>query len=366
MPSVQIVNVSKQYRDITAVENVNLTIENKEYICIIGPSGCGKTTLIKCISGIIRPTEGEIYIDGKLVNDIPIQDRGVGYVFQDIALFPHMDVYENISYGPIVKGWEASKTRTLTEEMLNMMTLQDRINDHPNVLSGGAQQKTAIARALASGSLLLLLDEPLGSLDVKVRALLRHELKKMIKDLELTAVHVTHDQEEAMAVADRIVVMKTGKIVEVGTPLQLYLHPKNLFTANFIGEANFFKGQIVDETDEGIKINVDGLDIYSSEKVSFKDKKVVAAIRPEFVVIEKQRSTELFWKGKIDSVIFIGSMVRYAVKTQNNKIIVVKKPFSSATHRWRVGTQVNLVFPPNSVLLYPYPQSGLEKEISVE
>jgi ABC-type Fe3+/spermidine/putrescine transport system ATPase subunit len=366
MPSVQLVGVSKKYGNITAVDEVNLAIDDKEYVCIIGPSGCGKTTLIKCISGIIQPTEGEIYIDGKLMNNIPIHDRGVGYVFQDIALFPHMDVYENVSYGPTVKGWNPSKTRTLVEEMLNMMALRDRVNDHPNVLSGGAQQKTAIARALASGSLLLLLDEPLGSLDVKVRALLRHELKKMIKDLGLTAVHVTHDQEEAMAVADRIVVMKTGKIVEAGTPLQLYLHPKNLFTANFVGEANFFEGQIEEETEEGAKINLDGSVLYSSEKMFFRDNKVVAAIRPEFVVMEKQRTTELLWRGVIEAVTFIGSMVRYEVRTENGKTVAVRMPFSSATHKWRTGVRVNLVFPPDSVLLYPYPQLGLEREISIE
>ncbi len=234
-------NITKKYRDITAVENVNLAIEDKEYVCIIGPSGCGKTTLIKCISGIIQPTEGEIYIDSKLMNDVPIQDRGIGYVFQDIALFPHMNVYENVSYGPFVKGWSPSKIRILVKEMLNMMVLGDRVNDHPNVLSGGAQQKTAIARALASGSLLLLLDEPLGSLDIKVRKLLRHEIKKMIKDLDLTAIHVTHDQEEAMAVADKIVVMKTGKIVEVDTPLQTVPSSKRTFHSKFCWRSKFFR-----------------------------------------------------------------------------------------------------------------------------
>jgi ABC-type Fe3+/spermidine/putrescine transport system ATPase subunit len=234
------------------------------------------------------------------------------------------------------------------------------------VLSGGAQQKTAIARALSSGSRLLLLDEPLGSLDVKVRALLRHELKKMIKDLELTAIHVTHDQEEAMAVADRIVVMKTGKIVEVGTPLQLYLHPKNLFTANFVGEANFFEGQVDGEIKEVTKVNVNGFVLYSSEKITLKETKIVAAIRPEFVTMGKRHRNELFWKGKIEAVTFIGNMVRYEVKTENDKMVVVKAPFFSAMSEWQVGDQVNLKFPPDSVLLYPYPHSGLEKEISIE
>jgi ABC-type Fe3+/spermidine/putrescine transport system ATPase subunit len=366
LPTVQIANITKRYRDITAVEDVNITIEDKEYVCIIGPSGCGKTTLIKAISGIIQPTEGEIYIDNKLMNKIPISDRGVGYVFQEIALFPNMDVYGNVSYGPFVKGWDPSKTSSLVEEMLNMMALQERIRDHPNILSGGAQQKTAIARALASGSLLLLLDEPLGSLDAKVRTMLRYELKKMVKDLELTAVHVTHDQEEAMAVADRIVVMRAGKIVEVGTPLQLYLRPERLFTANFVGEVNFIVGQIAEETDDEVIINADGAFLHSQDKIEFKERKVVAAIRPEFVTMEKPTKTQPAWKGIIETVTFIGSMVRYEVRTENGMLITVKEPFGFGEDGWKKGNQVALMFPPSFVLLYPYPQAGLEKEISIE
>jgi ABC-type Fe3+/spermidine/putrescine transport system ATPase subunit len=169
-----------------------------------------------------------------------------------------------------------------------------------------------------------------------------------------------------MAVADKIVVMKTGKIVEVGTPLQLYLHPKELFTANFVGEANFFEGYITEETDKRTKVNVDGSFLYSLEKASSRDAKVVAAIRPEFIVIEKQRKIEPLWKGSVEAVTFMGSMVRYEVKTENGKVVVVKTPFSSTSQKLRTGTWVNLKFPPESVLLYQYPQSGLEKEISVE
>jgi ABC-type Fe3+/spermidine/putrescine transport system ATPase subunit len=366
VPSVRLVNVTKRYGEITAVENVNLQIEDKGYLCVIGPSGCGKTTLIKCVSGIIEPTEGEVYIEGRLVNNVPIQDRGIGYVFQEIALFPHMNVYENVSYGPDVKGWDIPETRSLIEEMINMMTLTERVKDQPNVLSGGAQQKTAIARALASGSLLLLLDEPLGALDAKVRAMLRHELRKMVKDLDLTAVHVTHDQEEAMAVADQIVVMKAGRIVEVGTPIDLYLRPKRLFTANFVGEANFMVGEIVDDTSDGVKVKVNGAFLYSSEKVDFEERKVVAAVRPEFVVMGKRSSIKGSWQGRIENKVFIGSTVRYEVRTENGELIVVKRPFSSDEYRWKKGDRVKLVFPPRSVLLYPYPEGGLEKEISIE
>lgn len=363
MPSARLVNVTKRYVEITAVENINLRIEDKEYVCIIGPSGCGKTTLIKCISGIVEPTAGEVYIDGKLMNNVPIQDRDIGYVFQEIALFPHMNVYENISYGPIVKGWDLDKTRNLVEEMLNMMALRERVNDYPQVLSGGAQQKTAITRALTSGSLLLLLDEPLGSLDAKVRTMLRHELRRMMKDLGLTAIHVTHDQEEAMAIADKIVVMKAGRIVEVGTPVELYLHPKRLFTANFVGEANFMTGEILEVTSRGVRFKVDNEVLYRAEKVDFKEREIVAAIRPEFVVMKKSGKTR---KGRIESKVFIGSTVRYEVRTENGELIVVRTPFTSESHRWDVDNRVRLVFPPRSILLYPYPEEGLEKEISIE
>ncbi len=364
MPEVRLVNVTKKFGEITAVGNVSLQIGDKEYVCVIGPSGCGKTTLIKCVAGVTEPTEGEIYISDKKMNAVSVQDREIGYVFQEIALFPHMNVYENVSYGPQVKGWPSAKTRRLVNEMLNMVSLRDRVKDHPNVLSGGARQKTAIARALSSGSLLLILDEALGSLDAKVRVVLRHELRRMVKDLGLTAIHVTHDQEEAMAIADRIVVMKAGRLVETGTPLELYLHPKNLFTANFVGEANFMVGKILRASSDGIEVKVDGEVLKSAEKASSKDGKVVAAIRPEFISIKKARGAARGWRGKIANSTFMGSMVRYEIQAENGTTIIVKLPFSDVS-RWDVGANVNIAFPPKSVLLYPYPEGGLEKEISV-
>jgi ABC-type Fe3+/spermidine/putrescine transport system ATPase subunit len=360
-----LVNVTKKYGEITAVGNACLQIEDKEYVCIIGPSGCGKTTLIKCIAGIIEPNEGGIYVDNKMMNAVPIQDREIGYVFQEIALFPHMNVYENVSYGPNVKGWAPDKTRRVVEEMLNMVTLQDRVKDYPSVLSGGARQKTAISRALSSGSLLLILDEALSSLDAKVRTVLRHELRRMVKDLGLTAVHVTHDQEEAMAIADRIVVMKAGRIVEVGSPSDLYLQPKKLFTANFVGEVNFMVGEILEATSKGVEVKVNGHILKSANKTDFKERKTVAAVRPEFVVMEKSGKTSGPWGGKIEKKVFVGSMIRYEVRTENGELIIAKRSFSDAS-QWDVGDRVNVAFPPNSVLLYPYPEEGLEKEISLE
>jgi len=365
LPSVRLVNLTKRYGEVVAIENISLEIHEREYVSIIGPSGCGKTTLIKSIAGLVEPSKGEIYIGERLVNNVPVQDRGIGYVFQEIALFPHMNVYENVSYGPTVKGWASARTRSLAEEMLNMVALLDRVRDYPDVLSGGARQKTAVARALSSGSLLLLLDEPLGSLDAKVRTVLRHQLRRMVKDLGLTAIHVTHDQEEAMAASDRIVVMKAGRIIEVGTPLELYLRPSRLFTANFVGEANFLIGNLVKTTSEGSTIEANGKTLHTVMRANSEKSEVVAAIRPEFVVVEKGIRKGKTWQGKIDGKVFVGSVIRYEVRMNTGELIVVKHP-TSTDRRFNVGDEVDVTFPSQHVLLYPYPDMGLEKEISVE
>ncbi|MCS7120168.1 MAG: ABC transporter ATP-binding protein [Nitrososphaerota archaeon] len=365
-PKIRLRNISKRFGEIIALERVNLEIEDKEYLCIIGPSGCGKTTLIKCIAGIIEPTEGEIYVDGKMINHVPIHDRGVGYVFQDIALFPHMSVYENVSYGPMVKGLEPSKSKDLVREILSLMALSDRAKDRPTTLSGGAQQKTAIARALASGSLLLLFDEPLGSLDAKVRSVLRHELRRMVKDLGLTAIHVTHDQQEAMAIADRIVIMRGGRIVEVGAPIDLYLRPKELFTANFLGEANFFLGEIVGEENGEVRIETSDGTIGSRE-AEVKGVKVVACIRPEFVIMKRRDEPKHgSWKGKIVDKVFASGFIRFEIMTEGGNRVVSKKPVLSHSNKWNLNETVHLEFPSDHVLLYPYPSCGLERAISIE
>ncbi|MEM1515102.1 MAG: ABC transporter ATP-binding protein [Candidatus Bathyarchaeia archaeon] len=348
------------------MNNVNLQVKDGEYLCIIGPSGCGKTTLIKCIAGIVEPDEGEIYIDNKLVNDLSIEDRNIGYVFQEIALFPHMNVYDNVCYGPFVKGYKISSIENLIKEILNMLGLYSRVKDYPEELSGGARQKVAVARAMISGSRLLLLDEPLGSLDAKVRRILRYELRGLIKDLGLTAIHVTHDQEEAMSIADRVVVMRSGRIIEVGTPLDLYLCPQNLFTAYFVGEANLFDGEIICEENGYAKVDINGSFFYSACKVNFDSKKVVAVIRPEFIKMSKGAFRERAMKGVIKSKSFLGSSIRFEVLTENDLTVSVKMQPSQKTLKFDVGECVNVFLPPKFLLLYPYPKEGLERAISIE
>jgi ABC-type Fe3+/spermidine/putrescine transport system ATPase subunit len=245
MPEVRVVNLTKKFGDITALNNVNLAIRDQEYFSLLGPSGCGKTTLLRLIAGLIEPDQGEIYIGDKRVDDVPPEDREIGFVFQTFALFPHMTAWENVNYGPKVKNFNLKESETVVHEVLELVKLHERLGAYPNELSGGMMQRIAVARALAAGAKILLLDEPLGQLDAKVRNDIRYEMRKMAKDLNLTAIHVTHDQAEAMSISDRIAVMRKGEIVQVGTPQELYMNPKSLFVANFIGESNFLEGSFI-------------------------------------------------------------------------------------------------------------------------
>src|SRR4030042_5902631 len=204
MPDVRIVNLTKKFGEITALENINLLVRDKEYFSLLGPSGCGKTTLLRLIAGVIEPDSCEIFIGDRRVDDVPPEDRDIGFVFQTFALFPHMNVWENVTYGPRVKNFDLKQAETIGDEGLELVKLHERLDAYPNELSGGMMQRIAVARALAAGAKTLLLDEPLGQLDAKVRNDIRYEIRRMAKDLKLTAIHVTHDQSEAMSISDRI------------------------------------------------------------------------------------------------------------------------------------------------------------------
>jgi ABC-type Fe3+/spermidine/putrescine transport system ATPase subunit len=368
MPEVRLVNVTKRFGKIVAVDNVSLHIYDKEYFSLLGPSGCGKTTLLRLIAGLIQPDEGEIYIGDRLVNDVPPEDRDIGFVFQTFALFPHMTAWDNVIYGPRVKGFDVKKAETIGHEVLEMVRLHERLDAFPNELSGGMMQRIAVARALAAGAKLLLLDEPLGQLDAKVRNELRYEIRKMAKDLELTAIHVTHDQSEAMAISDRIAVMKKGKILQVGTPGELYINPQSIFVAHFIGESNFLEGYVskisgkttIVELRGGIKVQaVNNKDIKEGEKA-------LLAIRPEIFMIEKgKKDKKNAILGKIERVTFEGTTVRYEVRLKNQDLVVIVKP--SLTEEWfNMGEEVTICFPAEKAHLFKYPDVGLKEEIAVE
>lgn len=365
MPEVKLVNITKRYGKIVANDDISFTIKDGEYVSIIGPSGCGKTTMIKNIAGIIQPDSGEIYIDGNPVTDLPIEDRGIGYVFQNIALFPHMTVWDNITYGPRVKGFTPEEIRALALEMLEMIKVDARSDAFPDELSGGTQQKTAVARALMSRAELLLLDEPLGALDVKVRAELRFELRRLVKDLKLTALHVTHDQEEAMSISDRVLVMKRGRIVEAGVPITLYSQPKNIFTANFVGEANFLTGVITQVSDEGSLIDVgDGLQLMTKSIDKRIGNRVVIAFRPEFASIGDGKKVNRI-SGKVKDALYSGSIMRLKVQLANGDLIIVKKALNFEKPKSIIGKKTSVTISPDNIIVYDQPEN-LNKELALE
>jgi ABC-type Fe3+/spermidine/putrescine transport system ATPase subunit len=367
MPDVRVENVTKRFGKLVAVNNVSLHIHDREYFALLGPSGCGKTTLLRLIAGLIRPDKGKIYIGDRMVNDVPPEDRDIGFVFQTFALFPHMNAWNNVIYGPRVKGFDMKKAGTIGHEVLEMVRLHERLDAFPNELSGGMMQRIAVARALAAGAKLLLLDEPLGQLDAKVRNELRYEIRRMNKDLGLTAIHVTHDQSEAMAISDRIAVMKKGAIKQVGTPSELYMAPENIFVANFIGESNFLEGyakymsgpKTTIELRGGTEVHVAGNNVKNGERV-------VLAIRPETFIAKKgTRKDENSMIGTVERVTFEGTNIRYEVRLENQDLIVIVKP--SVIGEWlNMDEKVTVSFPPDKAHLFSYPEKGLKEEMAVE
>jgi ABC-type Fe3+/spermidine/putrescine transport system ATPase subunit len=367
MPDVRVVNVTKKFGKLIAANNVSLHIKDMEYFALLGPSGCGKTTLLRLIAGLIKPDSGDIYIGDKLVNDVPPEDRDIGFVFQTFALFPHMNAWNNVTYGPRVKGFDMKKAEVIGHEVLEMVKLHERLDAFPNELSGGMMQRTAVARALAAGAKLLLLDEPLGQLDAKVRNEIRYEIRRMAKDLGLTAIHVTHDQSEAMAISDKIAVMKKGTIVQVGSPQELYMNPSNIFVAHFIGESNFLEGFV-----SGIEGKEKTMELRGSIRVQAlnddvkKGDRVVLAVRPETFRIEHGEQKEInSMRGAIEHVTFEGTNIRYDVRLENEDSVVVVKP--SMTEEWfNMGEKVSVSFPPEKAHIFAYPDKGLKEEIAVE
>ncbi|MHA1371738.1 MAG: ABC transporter ATP-binding protein [Promethearchaeota archaeon] len=224
MPRIELINVTKTFDEgrVVATDNVSLIIEDGQFVFLLGPSGCGKTTLLKLIAGLIEPTRGKILIDRQDLSKIPPEDRNIGFVFQHYEIFPNMSVFDNVSYGLRVRGYDPDTIYKITLEALKLVKLDHRIHDNPDELSTPELQKVGLARAIATKSRILFLDEPLGKLDPKIRKSFRHELRRIIKTLKLTAIQVTHDQEEAMSIADKIIVMRQGKILQEGSPQDLY------------------------------------------------------------------------------------------------------------------------------------------------
>lgn len=367
MVDVRVEGITKRFGKLVAVDDVSLHIKDKEYFSLLGPSGCGKTTLLRLIAGLIAPDKGKIYIDEKVVNDVPPEDRDIGFVFQTFALFPHMNAWNNVTYGPRVKGFDMQKAGTIGHEVLEMVRLHERLDAFPNELSGGMMQRIAVARALAAGAKLLLLDEPLGQLDAKVRNELRYDIRRMANDLGLTAIHVTHDQSEAMAISDRIAVMRKGRVVQVGSPEELYMRPESIFVAHFIGESNFMEGYVSKKEGDIMTIDLRGdVAVEARNHQTKTGEKIVLAVRPETLEITaSSKKDENAISGVIERVTFEGTNIRYEVRLENQDLIVIVKP-SMAGSWFSIDKTVTVKFPMEKAHIFSYPEKGLKEETAVE
>ncbi len=364
MPNVQLKGVSKYFGRIKALEEVDLEIKNGEYISILGPSGCGKTTLINCITGIVEPTHGTILIDEKNVENLPIERRDFAMVFQSIALFPHMTVEQNAAYGPFVKDEPKQTQEEISKEMLRLVDLLEQKQLRPRSLSGGAKQKTAVARALANKQKLLILDEPISALDYKVRVSLRYELRKLVKKLGLTAIHITHDQEEALSISDRLVILRAGQIIEIGSPQQLYERPQTLFSMNFVGESNFLEGMIKQKlAQDSYRIefrNHQYIDLQGLKGDFDQGESIVLAFRPETVNFCSQEEDDAL-SGTILRKRFSGGYIRYEMELLTDDLIIVDSR-TLLDEKEKIFIQLD----PQKVQLFASPEFGLLEALSLE
>jgi spermidine/putrescine transport system ATP-binding protein len=355
-PAVEIRNVSKIFssrrgknsEDVYAVREMNLSIPRGKFFTLLGPSGCGKTTTLRLIAGFETPTTGEVVIQNKAMSKVPPNLRPVNTVFQNYALFPHLNVARNVGFGLEVKRVRRSERERLVGEALDLVKLGDMGDRKPSQLSGGQQQRVALARALVNRPAVLLLDEPLGALDLKLRKAMQIELKHIQEQVGITFVYVTHDQEEALTMSDLIAVMKDGLIQQLGDPLSLYKSPANKFVADFIGESNFIQGR-VDSLEEGgaritvagemMDLDAEGVDLQPGQAITF-------TIRPEKINLSKPGKGGL--TGTVHERVFIGTDTRYLVMLSSGEEIIVRvqNGCGSEAGEFNRGDQVVLTWSP--------------------
>ena len=299
---IDLKDVTVKYGDNTVLDKLNLSIYEKEFITLLGPSGCGKTTTLRCIAGFVDPNEGEIVFEGKVINNIPPHKRKVNTIFQRYALFSHLNVFENVAFGPEIQKMSKPEIRETVAQMLELVNLKGFEKRSINSLSGGQQQRVAIARALANKPHVLLLDEPLGALDLKLRKDMQKELKSIQKRLGITFIYVTHDQEEALSMSDRVVVMDKGKIQQIGTPEDIYNEPVNAFVADFIGESNIVDAVMIKD----YYVRFAGVTFDCLDKGFAPNEPVEAVVRPEDITICKAGEKDAL-TGVITDVVFKGT-----------------------------------------------------------
>ncbi len=346
MATVELKSITKVYEgNVQAVKNANITVQDKEFVVLVGPSGCGKTTTLRMIAGLEDITGGELYIDGKLVNDVPPKDRDIAMVFQNYALYPHMTVYDNMAFGLKIRKFQKEEIKNRVDEAARILDIEELLDRKPKALSGGQRQRVAVGRAIVRKPKVFLFDEPLSNLDAKLRVQMRAEISGLHNRLQATMVYVTHDQVEAMTMGDKIVVMRDGVIQQIGDPLSLYNNPVNRFVAGFIGSPpmNFMTVKVTEEggkmiIDEGhFKLHVDAS--LADDLKPYIGKEVVFGVRPEDLEYNMDAADDNCIKTNVQVIEPLGAEIHIYVDTGSHVIIARTPP----TIRFEVGDEARFI-----------------------
>ncbi|MBI2921612.1 MAG: ABC transporter ATP-binding protein [Planctomycetes bacterium] len=348
--AVELLDVSKHFGPTPVVDRVSLSVRRGEFFSLLGPSGCGKTTTLRLIAGFATPDSGELRINGTRANEVPPQRRDVNLVFQNYALFPHLTVERNVAFGLEIAGVRPADIAVRVRDALDMVQLNAVAARRPNQLSGGQQQRVALARALVTRPAVLLLDEPLGALDLKLRKDMQLELRALQKKLGLTFIHVTHDQEEALTLSDRLAVMHRGRVAQQGTPAELYERPATRFVADFLGESNFLEGEVVSAGAAGARARLDGLgaEVELAADGLRAGQRVTFALRPERVQLRTGGGGVPGWPATVEDVAYGGRDTRYRVAFLPGKSLLVRAPNAP---RAQVGERVAVGWEPADLRL---------------
>lgn len=374
MPEITLSGLVKRYGETTAANGLSLTIHDGEYLCILGPTGSGKTTCLRMICGLTTPDEGTVSYDGEDMTEVSTSDRHAAMLSQVYSLFPPLTVYENVMFAPKINQWSESDSKQIVKSMITLVHMENKISNYPHELSGGQQQRTALARALASNSKILLLDEPLRALDARLRLELRKELKSMAKEMKLTSVHVTHDQDEALEMADRIAIIRNGKIIQVGTPMDVFSNPETLFIANFVGRSNNFEGKVGKTYDSYTEFVLENGTILKARKSEIsEDTFGVLAIKIGSTrAIAVKDSTELdqnvaewFMKGKVERILYEGVTITIEVDIDGVGRVSSKLP-NRKFDDYQVGDEVIVDWLPERAIIFAISSEDIENELRLD
>lgn len=367
MPEITLENVCKKFDDSVAADNLSLSIRDGEYICILGPTGAGKTTCMRMICGLTVPDSGRILFDGEDITNKDIDLRNATMLSQTYSLFPHMSVYDNVMFAPKIHEWPESTSKQIVRSMMNMVHLEQKADWMPNQLSGGQQQRIALARALASGSKVLLLDEPLRALDARLRINLRKELRSMAKEMGLTCIHVTHDQDEALEMADRIAVIRKGRIIQFDTPKDIFDNPATPFVANFVGRSNVLVGKVRSVGEKTVVEVGPGILMEARSGAVTIGQDVVLTIKVGSTRIRHhdENADGAYCTGRIERILYEGVTITVEVMVEGVGIISSKLP-NRKFDDYKVGEEVEISWSYDKASVFPMPSNGLEEEMRLD